>query len=105
MNWSKAEGMGNLWDGEMRSCRLEGRRVLVLKQDGAVRAYEDKCAHLGVPMSEGRFEGGVLTCRAHEYQYDADTGMGINPRAARLKSYPAKLEGGDVWVDVTAEIP
>jgi toluene monooxygenase system ferredoxin subunit len=103
MTWSKAEGMEDLWDGEMRSCRVDGRRVLVLKLEGAVRAYEDRCAHLAVPMSEGRFEGGVLTCRAHEYQYDAATGEGINPRTVRLKAFPARLEKGEIWVDVTSE--
>ena len=101
----KAEGMGDLWDGEMRPCLVLGKRVLVLKQDGVVHAYADACAHLNVPLSEGRFEGGVLTCRAHEFRYDAATGAGLNPRTARLEPYAAKLEGGQVWIDLTLGTP
>jgi toluene monooxygenase system ferredoxin subunit len=103
MAWNKAEGMEGLWEGEMRACRVEGQPVLILKQDGAVHAYEDRCAHKAVPLSEGRLEGGVLTCRAHEFSYDAASGKGINPGNARLRAYAAKQEAGDIWVDVTRE--
>ena len=101
--WSKAEGMADLWEGEMRGCRVEGHPVLVLKQAGVVRAYSDRCAHLAVPLSEGRFTDGVITCRAHAFSYDAATGGGINPGNVRLRAYAAKTEAGEIWVDLTRE--
>ncbi len=101
MPWCKAEGMGDLWEGEMRSCKVEGNPVLLLKQAGRVHAYADRCAHQAVPMSEGRFRDGVLTCRAHEYAYDAATGAGINPGNVRLRAYATKSEAGEIWVDTT----
>lgn len=103
MAWLKLEGMADLWDGEMRPCRVDGTPVLVLRQDGAVRAFLDRCSHLGVPMSEGRFEDGALICRAHQYCYDAATGEGINPRNARLRAFAAKWEAGGIWVDIERE--
>ena len=53
MAWLKLTGMEDLWDGEMRACRVDGSPVVVLRQEGQVRAFLDRCAHLGVPMSEG----------------------------------------------------
>lgn len=100
MAWRKAEGLEDLWEGEMRACRVEGKPILVLMQEGAVRAYLDRCAHLGVPMSEGHFQRGLLICRAHAYVYDAATGQGVNPRNVHLQSYPAKREEGSVWIDL-----
>jgi len=88
-----------LWDGEMRSQVLAGRKVLVLRIGGHFHAYEDRCAHLGVALSSGRLDGHVLTCSAHHYQYDARTGAGINPRRCALQRFLVKVEAGQVLVD------
>jgi toluene monooxygenase system ferredoxin subunit len=85
-----------LWIGEMKGVVVRGRRVLVLRLEEGVFAYEDRCAHLGVPLSEGTLEAGVLTCRAHHFQYDARTGAGINPRDVRLSPVPLRVDAGRI---------
>lgn len=94
--------LGELWDGEMAPRTVGGRRVLLVRLGDEVRAYEDRCVHLGVALSEGRLDDRVITCSAHHYQFDAGTGRGINPRAACLTRYPVKVVEGAIWVDVTA---
>jgi toluene monooxygenase system ferredoxin subunit len=89
-----------LWDGEMRGAIVRGRRVLLVKVEGKVCAYEDRCAHLGLPVSDGRLENGVITCRAHSFQYDAGTGRGVNPRSVCLHAFPVTAQDGWVSVDV-----
>jgi len=91
----------DLWDGEMQSCRVAGVRVLLLRLGETVRAYEDRCAHLGVPLSEGTLRGSVLTCSAHQYEYDALTGCGINPCTVKLVEFPLRIEDGAICVDVS----
>jgi toluene monooxygenase system ferredoxin subunit len=88
--------------GEMRGLALNGRRVLVVRTDAGHAAFEDRCAHLGVRLSEGVLSGCVITCRAHHYQYDAGTGQGINPRSVRLVRFPIEVTEGAVLVDVPA---
>lgn len=61
-------------------------------------AYEDRCAHLGVPLSEGTLEAHVLTCRAHHYSYDARTGAGINPKNVRLVGVAVAVRDGRIWL-------
>jgi len=100
MPFRRAVPLRDLWSGESVGLLLDGRKVLLVNMDGAIYAYEDKCAHLGVPLSEGRFAGGVLTCRAHEWQYDVCTGRGINPEGVRLNALPVKVEDGEIVVDV-----
>jgi toluene monooxygenase system ferredoxin subunit len=99
MTFRHAMALADLWDGEMQSCTLGARRILVLKLDGVVHAYEDRCAHQGVPLSEGEFEDGILTCRAHHWQYDMRSGHGVNPASACLKSMPVRVENGSILVD------
>lgn len=89
-----------LWDGEMRGYRVRGRRVLLVKLAGEVFAYDDRCAHLGLPLSEGRIEGEVITCAAHEYQYCARTGAGINPKSVRLRPCPVGVRDGYIEIEL-----
>lgn len=102
MSFVRALSEAELWIGEMRSIRLENRRVLLLRTAEGIKAYEDRCAHLGIPLSTGRFEGTVLTCSGHHYQYDAATGRGINPKTVRLHAFDVKIEAGEILVDLTS---
>ncbi len=92
--------LDSLWAGEMMGVCVNGTRVLLVNVDGEFHAYEDRCAHKGVALSAGRLDGRVLTCWAHEWQYDAVTGEGINPPGARLRRLPLKVVGEDVLVEL-----
>jgi nitrite reductase/ring-hydroxylating ferredoxin subunit len=80
-----------LWDGEMESFDVGDAEVLVVKVDGQIRAYDGICPHQSQSLVEGDLEGGVLTCRAHEWQFDARTGAGINPRGTCLQRHDIRL--------------
>jgi len=89
----------DLWVGEMRAITLAGQRVLLLRlRDRGVRAYVDRCAHLGLPLGDGSFTGAVLTCRHHYYKYDASTGRGINPASTALVALPVRVVAGEILV-------
>jgi toluene monooxygenase system ferredoxin subunit len=90
----------DLWEGEMLGVRVAGVPVLLLHLDGRLYAYEDRCAHQAVPLSQGRLEGGVLTCSAHEWQYDPTTGCGRNPSGVRVKAFAVRRAGDEIQVDV-----
>jgi toluene monooxygenase system ferredoxin subunit len=91
-----------LWTGEMRGLVVRGERLLLLRTEDGVCAYEDRCAHLGVPLSQGKLEAGIITCSAHRYQYDARTGCGVNPARVRLRRFPVSIENGQIAVDLSA---
>jgi toluene monooxygenase system ferredoxin subunit len=100
VTFTRALPDAELWDGEMRGLVVGGRRVLLVRNENEVCAYEDRCAHLGVPLSNGKLENGVITCAVHQYQYDAHTGRGINPENVALRVFPVCLLGADIAVDV-----
>jgi toluene monooxygenase system ferredoxin subunit len=100
MSFRRVMPLGELWRGEMIARVVDGKKVLLLRVEDEVFAYEDRCAHLGVALSEGRLEGTTITCSAHHYQYDALSGRGVNPRDVCLKPFAVKLEAGDIFVDV-----
>ena len=98
--YRKAATLAELWSGAMTSRRVDGLAVLLVRLGADVFAYEDRCAHLGMPLSDGCLADGVLTCSAHHWQYDVRSGTGVNPASARLRPLPVKVEDGDVLVDV-----
>lgn len=89
-----------LWVGEMRGVSVDGRRLLVVRGEHGVCVYRDRCPHQGYPLSEGRLENGVITCRLHGHTFDAMSGAGINPLGPCLVSLPALAEGGRVRVEL-----
>jgi toluene monooxygenase system ferredoxin subunit len=100
VSYRRALDEDELWVGELRALEVGERKVVLLRTDEGVCAYEDRCAHLGFPLSQGKLEGGVLTCSAHHFQYDALTGRGINPRQTCLVKFPTKIEDGAILIDV-----
>ncbi len=88
----------DLWDGEMQAFEVEGREVLLVNLGGTISAYDGICPHQSVSLVEGTLENGVLTCRAHLWQFDARTGCGINPSDACLVRLPLAIEGGRIRV-------
>jgi toluene monooxygenase system ferredoxin subunit len=101
MNFVEVLAESELWLGEMRRVRLGDARVLLLRTDAGLFAYEDRCPHLGLPLSTGTLEGQTLTCAAHQFQFDATTGQGINPSCLRLRVYPIECKAGMIRVDLS----
>ncbi|HEY0708845.1 MAG TPA: Rieske 2Fe-2S domain-containing protein [Polyangia bacterium] len=103
MTWLSACPLSDLRGGEMRGVVVAGHRVLLVNVKGSLHAFPDRCAHKGVPLSLGRLQDGVITCWAHEWQYDACTGAGINPDDVALLRIPLKVEQGRILIDVSAD--
>lgn len=97
----RALPLGELWNGEMRGVDVGGRAVLLVRVDDIIKAYEDRCIHAGVPLSTGQLHGRVLTCAAHEWQFDACTGCGINPRRTKLHEFAVRIAEQAIWVELS----
>lgn len=88
-----------LWDGEMEAYDVGDAEVLLVKVNGQVRAYDGICPHQSYSLVEGDLEGSVLTCRAHEWQFNVETGESVNPAGERLTRHDLRVgEDGTVRV-------
>lgn len=95
-------GLNDLWVGEMRGVALGTQRLLVVRTEQGARVYRDRCPHQGFPLSEGRLEDDVITCRVHHHTFDAVSGAGINPPSPCLRPLPTYVEQGRIYVDLSA---
>jgi len=102
MTYRTALRMDDFWVGEMVGIEVHSRRVLLINVDGNISAYEDRCQHKSLRLSEGKLVGSRLFCRAHEWEYDACTGQGVNPSGVALRRYAVQVVDGEILVTVDA---
>ena len=77
--------------------------MIVWPKDGKPRAFHGMCPHSYEPLADARFNGKVLTCAHHDWEFDEASGDCIKGKACTLAEYPLKIENGEVLVD-TADI-
>ena len=73
-----------------------GQKVLVANADGTLYAYAGICPHQDVDLGEGFFDGKVLTCHQHLWQWDIHTGNAVGLAEAPLEQYSVVISGDDV---------
>jgi nitrite reductase (NADH) small subunit len=86
--------------GTVRELYIEGKAVAVANVAGKIFAINNTCLHRGGPLGQGLLEGKVVTCPWHGWQFDVTTGRHcLNPRIEHT-TFPLKIEGDDVFVEL-----
>ena len=99
-DYVKAESLENLSPGCAKFVVLKGKNIALFNVDGQVRATDNACLHRSGPLGEGSLEGGIVTCPWHGWKFDVAGGAcQMNPKL-KVKTYPVKIEGPDIFVDV-----
>ncbi|UIF88117.1 Rieske 2Fe-2S domain-containing protein [Cupriavidus sp. UYPR2.512] len=106
MNFQKVSTLDDLWEGDMAEVEVDGHIIVLVRPEGdAPRAFQGICPHQDIALAEGKFDGCVLMCRAHQWIFDANTGKGLNPGWCRLAEYAVKVDGDDILIAVEGVEP
>lgn len=88
---------------------VRGRSILLARTaDGAIRAFDAACPHLGNPLRQGELDGCELTCPHHFYAYDLATGRNVFPGDDRdhdLRVHDVRTVEGQVEVRLRRDDP
>ena len=99
--------LGDLSSPGKKSAKVDGVRLLLLRTGDEVFAIENRCPHLNVPLSTGKWDGTQITCRFHRARFDVRSGE-MDRKAFLLsgaggnclKKFEAEVRDGDVYVTV-----
>jgi toluene monooxygenase system ferredoxin subunit len=82
----------------MKGYELAGKRVLIAQAGDSYYAYQGLCPHQDVCLDEGFYDGAVLTCHQHLWQWDIVTGEAMGLAEAPLERYDVAVSGGEIFV-------
>jgi len=109
--WYPAALTRNLLEGGTTAIELLGEEILLTRQEGKVRALEDRCPHRGIRFSSRPlfYTKETITCWYHTWTYDIDSGelrtILSSPDSkmigkCRIKTYPVEEKKGIIFVFV-----
>ncbi len=88
--------------GSNRELVVEDRLVALFNVDGEFLALDGVCPHQGGPLGKGTMSGCIVTCPWHGWQFDVRNGQHQASTSLRHFSFPVKVEGEEILVDVDA---
>ena len=92
--------------GNMQRYDIEGRQILVANIDGKFYATDDTCTHEDASLYLGCLQGEYIKCSLHGARFNMKTGQAMDyPAEHDLRTYPVKVEGSGVWVDIAGYGP
>lgn len=66
---------------------------------GEVHCYRNACAHLGMPLEEGKVDAvGVLTCPHHGFQFALESGECLTVPEVQLEPWAVRVVDGEIQV-------
>jgi nitrite reductase/ring-hydroxylating ferredoxin subunit len=99
--WHLVAKTGDVEEDEPRAVSIGDRQIAVYRVDGGFYATGNICTHEYACMSDGFVDGDVIECPLHAGRFHIPTGKALSPPVTEdLRSYPVKLEGDDIYVDV-----
>ncbi len=97
--WTQVANADDVPEQGTLAVTLATEPVCLYKLDGEVFATHDICSHGNANLSEGFVVEGQIECPFHQGMFDIRTGEATAaPCNLAIKTYPAKVEGGVVWL-------
>lgn len=103
MTWTRIACTADIPAGECRAAEVDGEHIVVINIDGGFYALNNICTHQFAFMSEGCVDGEYIECPMHQGRFHIPTGAAQGTPVTRpLKTYPVKIEGDGVFVQLAA---
>lgn len=98
-DWTEVAASSDVADGAHIVAKASGTEVLLVRQEGQLRAFDNRCSHAGWALAPGKFEGGCVTCPMHGSIFDLTDGSVVKgPAASPQRRFQVREREGRVEV-------
>ena len=88
-------------EGKCLSLSVKKHPIALFSYDSKVYALDNRCPHMGFPLSQGTLKDGILTCHWHHARFDLHNGGTFDQWAGDVKSYPVQIRNNsEIWIGV-----
>jgi nitrite reductase/ring-hydroxylating ferredoxin subunit len=103
-DWVRAMAADGIVAGGARSFAHAEKRIAVFRTSQGVFACDNRCPHEGYALVRGDVRDGVLTCAWHNWKFELGSGT-CRYGGENIRTYPVKVSGGQVFIDVADPSP
>ena len=100
-NWVDALSAADLPTDDVMGLAVAGRDIAVYTVGGAVYAPDNLCTHGHARLCDGFLDGHEIECPLHQGKFDVRDGRPTcSPVTESARSYPVRVEGGRVFLQI-----
>ncbi len=100
-NWIEALAADALPADDVIGVLVQGRDVALYSVGDELYATDNICTHGHARLCDGFLDGHEIECPLHQGKFDVRDGQPrCEPATEPLRSYPVKIEGGRVFVQI-----
>lgn len=98
-NFVKVASRSDVPEGSATLVEAGGKKIALFNAGGKFYAIGNECRHRGGPLAEGEFEGTVVTCPWHGWEYDITNGESLDDPNVKVGCFAVKVEGDDILIE------
>ena len=93
----KTDG-GEIPEGQLVKAKLGINSLVLIREGEKIMALHETCAHAGGPLSEGKYEDGIVECPWHASRYQMRDGHVVQgPSVYDQPAYEVRKRDGGGW--------
>ncbi len=86
-------------DDDRTVVQQDGQAIALFDHEGEVYAVDNRCPHMGFPLTRGTVEDGILTCHWHHARFELEQGDTFDPWADDVQTFPVEVHDGEIYLD------
>ena len=99
--WIDAAAQDDVPQDDVIGLAVAGRDIALYGVGGEVFATDNICTDGHARLCDGFLEGHEIECPYHQGRFDIRNGAAtLEPCVEAIRSYPVKVDGGRVWVEI-----
>jgi nitrite reductase/ring-hydroxylating ferredoxin subunit len=84
--------------------RIEDRQIAIFQIGDRIYAVDNRCPHMGYPLSQGSISGTTLTCDWHNYKFALEDGACTSRDGGEdVRAYQARIDAGRILINLAEE--